>query len=62
VLDAAHDTRLSKLLEANKLLLEVFLETDQEGDIPVIFYTYYGLKFRMAIDGKFSYSGRFSDF
>ncbi len=62
VLDAAYDKRLANLLQANKLLLEVFLETDKEGDIPVIFYTYYSLKFQMAIDGKFLYKGRFSDF
>ncbi|MFO7867781.1 MAG: hypothetical protein R6U95_00605 [Bacteroidales bacterium] len=61
VLDAEHDTELKKLIQANKLLLEVFLETDQEGDIPVIFYTYYGLNFRMAVDGKFKYKGRFSE-
>lgn len=58
-IDAAVDNRLEKLLQANKLLLQIFLETDQQGDVPVIFYTYYSLTFQMAIDGKFIYRGRF---
>ena len=61
-LTSATDARLEKFLQSNKLRLELYLETDKSGEVPVIFYTYYGLKFNLGIDGKFLYNGRISDF
>ncbi len=58
VLTSATDSRLEKFLQSNKLRLEVLVETDQQGNVPVIFYTYYGLKFNLAVDGKFLYEGK----
>lgn len=57
-LTSASDSRLEKFLQSNKLRLEVLVETDKLGGVPVIFYTYYGLKFNLAVDGKFLYEGR----
>jgi len=51
------DKKLTKLLQANKLRLSVYLETDQQGEVPVVLYTYYGLKFWMSVEGKFLYKG-----
>lgn len=58
ILTSATDSRLEKFLQSNKLRLQIKVETDQQGDVPVIFYTYYGLKFNLAVDGKFLYEGR----
>lgn len=52
------DNRLEKFVNSNKLRLQLHIETDKQGDEPVIFYTYYGLKFNLAVDGKFLYEGR----
>lgn len=52
------DAILDNLLQANRLSLEVLLETDGNGDIPVTFYSYYGLKFNMAADCKFIYTSK----
>lgn len=50
------DAILDNLLKANKLRIEVFLDTDQAEEIPVIFYSYYGLKITLAADCKFIYT------
>lgn len=52
------DEVLENLLQANRLRVEVFLETDKNGDVPVVFYSYYGLKFNMAADCKFIYTSK----
>ena len=49
---------LDNFLQANKLRVEVFLETAQNGSQPVIFYSYYGLKFNIAADCKFIYTSK----
>lgn len=49
---------LQNFKKANKLRLEVFLETENHGGNPVIFYSYYGLKFNMAADCKFIYTSK----
>ncbi|MCQ2960110.1 MAG: hypothetical protein MJ198_07995 [Bacteroidales bacterium] len=49
---------MDNLLQANKLRIEVFLETDKNGNEPVVFYSYYGLKFNLAADCKFIYTSR----
>lgn len=50
------DPLLDDFLKANKLQVEVYLETDKGGDSPVIIYSYYGLKLNMAADCKFIYT------
>ena len=52
------DPMLDNILKANQLRVEVLLETDQQGDVPVVFYSYYGLKFNMAADCKFIYTSK----
>lgn len=52
------DPRLENLLKANKLRVEVLLETEQAGEIPVVFYSYYGLKLNLAADCKFIYTSK----
>lgn len=52
------DPMLDNFLQANKLLVEVFLETDKNGDMPVIFYSYYGVKLNLAADCKFIYTSK----
>lgn len=53
-----NDDVLKNFVKSNKLQLEVFLETDKNGDVPVIFYSYYGLKFNLAANCKFKYTSR----
>lgn len=52
------DDILKNFVKSNKLQLEVFLETDKNGDVPVIFYSYYGLKFNLSATCKFKYTSR----
>ncbi len=52
------DPILDNLLKSNKLRVEVLLDTDQAGEIPVVFYSYYGLKVNLAADCKFIYTSR----
>ncbi len=52
------DDILKNFVKSNKLQLEVFLETDKNGDVPVIFYSYYGLKFSLSANCKFKYTSR----
>jgi len=49
---------LDNFKQANKLLVEILLETDKNGDVPVIFYSYYGLKLNLAADCKFIYTSK----
>ncbi len=49
---------LDNFKQANKLLVELLLETDKNGDVPVIFYSYYGLKLNLAADCKFIYTSK----
>ena len=52
------DPILENLLKANKLRVEVLLDTEKAGEIPVVFYSYYGLKLNLAADCKFIYTSR----
>ncbi len=52
------DDRLNQILKANKLLIKMYLETYGDGTKPIIFYTYYGMKFNLSVDTKFYYKDR----